>query len=268
MTVNGINGVNAQIGQLGMNQSTDPYIRQIQRQIADAQKQLQELSSNEDMTLEEKMKKRQEIQQQISELNMQLRQYQIEQRREKQQEKASSSSDDIFDPNGQSNNGKMNAGQKVSGLSQASMEAMISADTSMKQAKTQGSVATKMEGRAGVLKAEISLDGARGGDTQAKEQELSKAEQKAQTATASQLSTLADASKTMKEAANTDHKESEESKPEDKDISVKDKDTEENISGAESVNKQSGTSATENTSPGETAVISHSITYVPVDVRL
>lgn len=83
MTINGINGVNTQMKQMGMNQATDSYSRNIQSQIANAQKQLQELSSNEDMSLEEKMKKRQEIQQQISDLNMQLRQHQMEQRKEK-----------------------------------------------------------------------------------------------------------------------------------------------------------------------------------------
>ena len=89
MTINGINGVNTQIEQMGMNQATDSYSRNIQNQIENAQKQLQELSSNEDMSLEEKMKKRQEIQQQISDLNVQLRQHQTEQRREKQQAKGS-----------------------------------------------------------------------------------------------------------------------------------------------------------------------------------
>lgn len=89
MTISSINGANTQIGQIGMNQATDSYSRNIQTQIADAQKQLQELSSNVDMSLEEKMKKRQEIQQQISDLNMQLRQHQAEQRREKQQKQAS-----------------------------------------------------------------------------------------------------------------------------------------------------------------------------------
>ena len=72
------------MGQMGMNQTTDSYSRNIQNQIANAQKQLQELSSNKDMTLEEKMNKRQEIQQQINDLNVQLRQHQMEQRREKQ----------------------------------------------------------------------------------------------------------------------------------------------------------------------------------------
>ena len=57
MKINGINGSNTQMGQMGMNQATDSYSRNIQNQIANAQKQLQELSSNEEMTLEEKMKK-------------------------------------------------------------------------------------------------------------------------------------------------------------------------------------------------------------------
>ena len=87
MTINGISGANTQTAQMGMTQAMDPYSRNIQNQIANAQKQLQELSSNEEMTLEEKMKKRQEIQQQISDLNMQLRQHQIEQRRAERSEK-------------------------------------------------------------------------------------------------------------------------------------------------------------------------------------
>ena len=81
MTINGINGANTQMGQMGMNQAADSYSRNIQNQIANAQKQLQELSSNENMSLEEKMKKRQEIQQQISDLNMQLRQQGGEQKK-------------------------------------------------------------------------------------------------------------------------------------------------------------------------------------------
>lgn len=78
MTINSINGTNTQIKQMGTFQATDSYSRNIQNQIANAQKQLQELSSNEDMTLEEKMKKRQEIQQQISDLNLQLRQHPLD----------------------------------------------------------------------------------------------------------------------------------------------------------------------------------------------
>lgn len=248
MTINGINGVNTQTGHMGMNQATDSYSRNIQNQIASAQKQLQELSSNEDMTLEEKMRRRQEIQQQISDLNMQLRQHQIEQRRaaqsrsEKQQGK-NSSMDDML-------GGTKKAENKSAGLSQTSMTAIISADNSIKQAKVQGSVATRMKGRAGVLESEIKLDKVRGGDTQAKEEELAEVEQKAQTAAASQLSTLADAGRTMEEAAKED------SKTNNKDTDVKGKDAEENVSHADAQGEN------ENTATLQQA------THTSVDIRL
>ncbi|MCM1092190.1 MAG: FlxA-like family protein [Butyrivibrio sp.] len=202
MTINGINGANTQMGQMGMNQAADSYSRSLQNQISNAQKQLQELSSNEDMTLEDKMKKRQEIQQQISDLNVQLRQHQMEQRRAAMNNSAKDSSmDDLL---GGTRSRK--AGNKGSGISQASMTAIISADNSMKLAQTQGSVATRMEGRAGVLESEIKLDGARGDNTQKKEEELADVKQKAQAAATSQISTLADASRTMEKAAQEDSK--------------------------------------------------------------
>lgn len=194
------NGVNMQAGQMGFQQEDDMISKNLKRQITDLQKQLQELSANTQMGGEEKMKKRQEIQKQISDLNVQLRQHQIEQRREKQQEKASS--DDIFDTD--SKVGETKAGDKGKGLSQVSMEAMISADASMKQAAKQGSVATKMEGRAGVLETEIKLDSARNGNTDAKREELAKVEQKAADATASQLDTLSKVGKMMKEASDSE----------------------------------------------------------------
>ncbi|MDE6608827.1 MAG: FlxA-like family protein [Lachnospiraceae bacterium] len=261
MTINGINGANTQMGQMGMNQATDSYSRNIQNQIANAQKQLQELSSNEDMTLEEKMKKRQEIQKQISDLNMQLRQHQMEQRRTalsgpaKQQAKGSSM-DDLL-------GGTRNAGSKSTGLSQASMTAMISADNSIKQAKVQGSVATKMEGKAGVLESEIKLDQARGGDTQKKEEELAEVEQKAQAAASSQLSTLADAGKTMEEAAKADSKEEKTDKntktdKDEKTTSTNGEDSDGNVSGI----SVSNSSAAAETTPQQPTP------YVSVDIRL
>jgi len=51
MEINSINGINTQMRQMGMNQATDSYSRNIQNQIANAQKQMQELSSNENMIL-------------------------------------------------------------------------------------------------------------------------------------------------------------------------------------------------------------------------
>ena len=110
------------------------------------------------------------------------------------------------------------SGNQSAGLSQASMQAMISADSSMKQAKVQGSMATQMEGKAGVLESEIKMDKGRGASTEKKEEELADLQAKAQAATAAQVSTLADANKKMEEAAKADQKVS---KTEDKDKTEK-----------------------------------------------
>ena len=120
MRINGFSGTNTQTGTMGMTQGNDSVSKNIQNQIANAQQKLQDLSSNEEMSLEDKMKKRQEIQQEINNLNQQLRQHQIEQR-SKQQSKNSSSMDDMVA--GTSNTSK----KKDTGLSQASMQAIVCA---------------------------------------------------------------------------------------------------------------------------------------------
>ena len=138
MTIGSI-GSNANTGagtsaiSMSSQQGMDSYSKSLQKQIADAQKQLQELAQNKDMDSETKMKKRQEIQKQISDLNMQLRQHQMEERKKAQEEKR------------QKSEPKKSKEQNVTGLSQKSMEAMISADSSMKQADVYGSTAKEME---------------------------------------------------------------------------------------------------------------------------
>lgn len=265
MTINSINGANTGIGQMGMNQATDSYSKSIQNQIANAQKQLQELSSNENLSLEEKMKRRQEIQQQISDLNTQLRQHQVEQRKEKQQAKDSS----MDDTHGGTGNTK--AGNNSSGFSQAGMAAMISADSSIKQAKVQGSMATKMEGRSGVLKSEIKQDQAGGGNTQKKEEELAEVEQKAQEATSSQISTLAEASRKMEDAARADSREEKDDKDDQDAKTINEKDAEEHVSGTdtqrERAAEQSDISASKDTAAAENTQ-QKPAPYVSVDIRL
>lgn len=199
MTINNVGGAanSVQPVRANMNGQMDSVSRSIQDQIVNAQKQLQELGANRDMTPEEKMKRRQEIQQEIANLNQQLRQHQIEKRREQQAE--STAADKSSNSQKETDASRQNAGFSTTG-----MQAVLSADASIKQAKVQGSVAAQMEGRAGVLKMEIKLDGARGGDTSAKQAELAEVEQKAEQAANSQLNTLAEANQTMAEAANTE----------------------------------------------------------------
>ena len=186
MTIGNVNGTAFQgASKPAGNMQADPVSRNIQNQIANAQKKLKDLSADDKMTPEEKMKKRQEIQQEIANLQQQLRQHQIEQKRE-QQSKDSSAEEAT---GGSRKSGAAKSGAKGAGLSTASMQAMISADSSVNQAKAQGSAATKMEGRAGVLEAEIKLDKGRGGSTgiASKEAELAEAKSKAQEAQTSQM---------------------------------------------------------------------------------
>ena len=89
------------------------------------------------------------------------------------------------------------------------MTAIISADAVLSQAKVHGSVATRMQGRAGVLEAEIKLDSANGGNVEAKKEELAEVQQKAVVAGTSQTDTLVSVSKDIEEADNADEIENE-----------------------------------------------------------
>ena len=274
MKINGLNGANAQNGGMNMMQLNDSVSKNIQNQIANAQKELQELSANKEMSIEEKMKKRQEIQQQITELNQQLRQHQIEQRKEQQAKKSS-----MEDMLGSSRKTAPKAGKQGAGLSQASMKAMISADSAMAQAKVQGSVANKMDGRAGVLEAEIKLDMARGDDVTKKKEELAEVGQKAITAETAQLNTLADANKELEAAAKADQqaeKIEDKDKNEDKKNRIFNKkedkntlDAEENLSVVTDI-KTNNETKNNNAELGKTAEISVQDTaiYTHMDVYL
>lgn len=266
MRINGFSGTNTQTGTMGMTQGNDPVSKNIQNQIANAQQKLQDLSSNEEMSLEDKMKKHQEIQQEINNLNQQLRQHQIEQR-SKQQSKNSSFMDDMVA--GTSNTSK----KKDAGLSQASMQAMLCADSSMKQAKVQGSMATQMQGRASVLEFEIKQDAGKG-NTEKKEEELAELQAKAQSATAAQMSTLADANKSVEEAAKAENSNTEDTAT--KNNTDKSEKTQESVGAA-----AEETDSVKNTDiKGETQVTVETPTlenaqnatqqaaYTPIDIRL
>lgn len=186
MNINGIGGAGAQSAPAaaGSGQAMDAQSKNIRKQIEEAQKKLQEISSDGEMNPEEKMKKRQEIQKQISDLRMQLQKHQAELRRQQQAEKKAAENQNKTD---------LRQEGETAGISTAGMQAVISADNSMRQAKVQDGVAVKMEGRAGVLEAEIKQDGRNGGNTQAKEAELAGTRKRADAAKASGIETLKEA---------------------------------------------------------------------------
>lgn len=88
----GISGVKATEnfagGQAKAAQPVDTVSKGIQDEIENVQREKQALSSKEELSVEEKMKKRKELQQELSSLNAKLRQRQAEVRREQQKKAA------------------------------------------------------------------------------------------------------------------------------------------------------------------------------------
>ncbi|MCR5203635.1 MAG: FlxA-like family protein, partial [Lachnospiraceae bacterium] len=169
MTINGISGQNYASKSFMMDMGSDATSKNLQSQIANAQKQMQELGSNKDMSPEAKMEKRKEIQEQINELQNQLRQHQIEQRKENLQ-RSTSTMEDMLGGNRQ--NSQPSAG--------GSMQAILSADSAMTQVKAQGKARAQVKGETKILKSEIRQDGARGGNVEKKQEQLEKTEARAQ----------------------------------------------------------------------------------------
>lgn len=189
----------APMGAMGGKLTEDAISKNLKNQIADAQKKLQELSGDDSMSMEDKMKRRQEIQQEIANLRQELSQHEIDLRRE-QQEKAR----EAAGANKQAE-AKTAANEKENaGMSDAGMQAMIGADSALKMAKTYDSVTISAEGRARVLKSEIELDQNRGVDTTCKEGKLADTMDRMEQAKGSQISALADASEELSGARETD----------------------------------------------------------------
>lgn len=189
----------------GVGEPMDEVSRSLQKQIESLQKQIKELASNQEMPAQIKMKKKQELQKQISDLQIQLRQHQMEVKREearKKEEKAAQ--DDVLNPN---KGMEQKQGQNA-GLSAGNMEAMLSADASMKQAGVHGSTARHAQNRAGILESEIKRDkGGPGAATAAKEEALAKTKALAEKATASQMDSLNKTNEVMKNASEAEKNE-------------------------------------------------------------
>lgn len=89
-------------------------------------------------------------------------------------------------------------------LSSIMTQSLLSANTSRQIAHVQHSAKTQMDGHAGVLDAEIKLDGARGGDTKKKQEELEETKKKASALEETTINTLTTANDDLKKAAKED----------------------------------------------------------------
>lgn len=231
-----------QAGIFSQADAGDTVSRNLQSQIAGVQKQLQELSSDDRMSLEEKMKKRQELQKQVADLNNQLRQHQIEERKKKQQEKEQKKT-------GTDTRQKQSTAQSTGcGLSGETMQAMIGADMSVKQAKIQSSTAGRLEGKARVLETEAKNSSEVVAER--KQEEAGDLQAKVQTAVQAQMDTLAEAKDNLAKAADQ-NKADAENKTDKEDQTDKTDTGKEAQAGQESSETQS-----------------ESNPYTPVDVRI
>lgn len=205
MRVEGINAGSASALKSGA-QAVDAISKSLQKQIENAQKQMQDLAKNEQMSPEDKMKKRQELQKQISDLNQQLRQHEVELRR-KQAEEARQKREREAQENGLDKQERER--EQKGGFSKEGMNAMLAADSAIKQAGTGGSVVTRMEGEKHVLASEIKTDRSRGVNTAKKEEKLSDLEKRIDDVIGTQIKTLAEANKKLDEAAEKENGERE-----------------------------------------------------------
>ena len=194
--INGM-GLSARAGQVGVYQTADSVTKTIQKQIQDLKKQLKEVSADPNMNAEVKARKQQDIQQQITDLQNQLRQHQMDQRQQKLKEKT----------------------EEAKSSEQAGMEAVVSADNAVRNAEVQEGVASKMKGRASVLRSEMELDAGRNSGTiPSKMNELARAEQASENARTTQMELLGDASQELQgvnEAEQDPEKKTEEAREEE-----------------------------------------------------
>ena len=194
MKIGRINRMNMEPDPSGGSSTIDSKSKEFQNQIASAQNRLKDLASDHKLNDEEKEKKRKEIQQKITDLNNQLRQHQIEKRRE-QQEKADRADATKLQQEAAAQE------ETAEGMSNVGMKAIISANAAINHAKAQGNMALATENRARALQTEISQDARYGKDTGQKQKELDKLEQKAVKIKGAKMSYLSKAAREMRIAA-------------------------------------------------------------------
>lgn len=199
MQVNGINGANVSAPQASVP-SVDEVSKSIQNQIANAQMQLQKLSSDREMSAEEKQQRRQEIQKQISELNTKLRQHQMEVRRE-QQVKAKAKSSGANELSTEDKTEQQPEEKVQTSLSSNSMKAIISAESAVKEANAHGNVSSNLEGQMKVLQSEIKQDARNGNNTERKQDALERLENRVTRVSGAQMGVLSDAVQDMRQTA-------------------------------------------------------------------
>lgn len=205
MNIAGVSGVQGSGRQVSHTESQDSVIKSLQSRIEEIRNQMRELSKNEEMDPKTKADKKAEMQKQISELQAQIRQRQMEMREEKTQPTQQAKQKQTEKQAEQEAKRQAKTGVK-SAVTKTGANALISAGKSMDISKTQGSVASSLEGKARELAAEIRSDNSRGGATKEQIESLADIKARAAKARGEQISTLGKANKDIKTANEIDAK--------------------------------------------------------------
>ena len=158
---------------------TDTETKSIQNQITGKQQSLNRLSSDSEMSAEEKAKERQEIQKQIAELNRKLRMLRMEKKEEvkeseKEQEQKAALKDEQIEEVSQNESAKSIKEQqeKPNSLSQ-NIQKMLEVGTLLQKERVQQTAEHKKELTKEILETEIKQDELYGTDTSFKKEQLS-----------------------------------------------------------------------------------------------
>lgn len=158
---------------------TDTETKSIQNQITGKQQNLNRLSSDSEMSAEEKAKERQEIQKQIAELNRKLRMLRMEKKEEakeseKEQEQKIALKDERTEEvtEDESAKGIETQQEKPNSLPQ-NIQKMLESGTLLQKERIQQTTDHKKELTEEILETEIKLDELYGTDTSAKREQLS-----------------------------------------------------------------------------------------------
>ncbi|MBO5372270.1 MAG: FlxA-like family protein [Lachnospiraceae bacterium] len=165
--------------------AADTQTQTLEQQLASKQQRLNTLSSDAEMSAEEKAKKRQEIQKQIAELNRKLELQRMEEQEKakeaaKEQQQQEALKEDMLKETSSKEQTKEDSSEKYEEkmddikTSAADVQQILATNLALQQAQIQENVIQKNTQTANVLEAEIKSDNLYGSDTVDKEAELEK----------------------------------------------------------------------------------------------
>lgn len=190
MSISGVSASKNVLAERTIKQEpVDAISKSIENEISDVQRQRQQVSK-QDLSADEKMKKRQELQQEISRLNNQLRQRQAEARREQNKEKVAkerdvetvktdnekkeqvvaSKKDETKEKETESKTVEMQDAKKE----KVKEQTVVSTETAVSQIKLRNKVVSGIQNDIKVLEGEIRQDKARGENVDDKKEQLEK----------------------------------------------------------------------------------------------